>query len=658
MTDHPSPSTSPAASVRARPFRGLVPHAVLALATVIAGAAAACAPGVSAPSSVAMARPAAAATGLDSLRDPLTISSVPVQTPSGVRNILDVEMHAVMAPLRTPTNTIDTLRTWKITRANGVPMDSMGYPGPTFVVSPGDSVRILLVNKLPEEEPLPCVSYKAYDSTFIDKAPDCFHQPNSTNIHFHGFHVSPEDYADNVLIEILPDSTHQYAFGIPANQSPGTHWYHPHKHGSVALQVSNGMSGAFLVTGGGLDSITQNAVDSVSGRTVPMRDRLVAIQQIGHQVNLVRDTLGDPPYAINGQVNPVIVMQPGEVQRWRIVNENVAKPANYAVFFDSSAEPVQMFDAARDGVQFAPGNYDPVDSDDSLLVAPGNRLDVFVKAPSTPGLHSMRVRPVAEDDVRGVGRRERVRVRARNPNARLSDAQINREAEAPVTLLNVYVPEQPTTTGYATVLPRSLPALPSFLGNLQDPGGIQETVVFADSGLGGQGLPAYPPRFYLGTAANPLQQFEPDSNFLYLPLNKTQNWRVENRSINQLPHPFHIHINPFQVTQVFYPRGTQDSNYQLYEQLNRAAASGNPIWLDVIPLPQPTVDSAHNLIQAGYITIRQRYEDFTGAYVMHCHILGHEERGMMQRITVTPTGQRPSAAASPPSGSHGAAHQH
>lgn len=641
MSDRTSPP--PADRACARPFRRLLPHAVLAFAAVAGGATAACMPGLQVSPPVT-ATAAVGPSGLDTLRDPLTIHAVPVQTPTGMRNILDVEMHAVMAPLRTPTGTIDTLRTWKVTRANGAPMDSMGYPGPTFVVSPGDSVRILLVNGLPEEAPVPCVSYPAYDSTFIDKAPDCFHQPNSTNIHYHGFHVSPENYADNVLIEILPDSTHQYAFGIPMNQSPGTHWYHPHKHGSVALQVANGMSGAFLVMGGGLDSITQNATDSVTGNTVPMRDHLVAIQQIGHQVNLVRDSTGDPPYAINGQVNPVIVMQPGEVQRWRIVNENVAKPANYAVFFDSSAEPVQMFDIARDGVQFAPGNYNAVDSDDSLLVAPGNRLDVFVKAPATPGYHAMRVRPVAEDDVRGVGRRERARVEARNPGARLSDAQINAAAEAPVTLLNVYVPPQPTRTGYATVLPAALPALPQFLANLQDPGGIQEVVVFSDSGLGGRGQPANPPRFYLGSAEDPRQQFIPDSNFLYLPLNQTQNWRVENWSLNQLPHPFHIHINPFQVTQVVYPRDTADSNHQLYEQLNAAAARGAPIWLDVIPLPQPTVDANNNVIDIGYITIRQRYEDFTGAYVIHCHILGHEERGMMQRITVTPNGQPPTAA--------------
>jgi hypothetical protein len=36
--------------------------------------------------------------------------------------------------------------------------------------------------------------------------------------------------------------------------------------------------------------------------------------------------------------------------------------------------------------------------------------------------------------------------------------------------------------------------------------------------------------------------------------------------------------------------------------------------------------------------IRQRYEDFTGEYVLHCHFLGHEDRGMMFSVqTICPT---------------------
>jgi hypothetical protein len=60
------------------------------------------------------------------------------------------------------------------------------------------------------------------------------------------------------------------------------------------------------------------------------------------------------------------------------------------------------------------------------------------------------------------------------------------------------------------------------------------------------------------------------------------------------------------------------------------------------------------------VVITQKYDDFQGCtdgscgppngyFVMHCHILGHEERGMMQVLQVVRPGERPSNP-----GGHGA----
>jgi L-ascorbate oxidase len=131
-------------------------------------------------------------------------------------------------------------------------------------------------------------------------------------------------------------------------------------------------------------------------------------------------------------------------------------------------------------------------------------------------------------------------------------------------------------------------------------------------------------------------------------LNQTQTWKIVNNSQQGINHPFHIHINPFQVNQVVYPLGKDDPFSEMYEQLNAAAAAGHPIWLDVLPLPLPdtTVASQGNGIpNTAYAVITQKYDDFdgcpngscgppTGSFVMHCHILGHEERGMMQVLQV------------------------
>jgi FtsP/CotA-like multicopper oxidase with cupredoxin domain len=47
------------------------------------------------------------------------------------------------------------------------------------------------------------------------------------------------------------------------------------------------------------------------------------------------------------------------------------------------------------------------------------------------------------------------------------------------------------------------------------------------------------------------------------------------------------------------------------------------VWRDDIAIPV-----------GGYIKMRSRFVDFTGAYVLHCHILGHEDRGMMEMVQV------------------------
>jgi len=101
-------------------------------------------------------------------------------------------------------------------------------------------------------------------------------------------------------------------------------------------------------------------------------------------------------------------------------------------------------------------------------------------------------------------------------------------------------------------------------------------------------------------------------------LGTAEEWTLYNDIIGTgtkvAPHPFHIHVNPFQVTEIFDP-----------------AASPQPttlnapwVWWDTIGIPP-----------GGYIKMRSRFLDFTGMYVLHCHILGHEDRGMMQLVQVT-----------------------
>jgi FtsP/CotA-like multicopper oxidase with cupredoxin domain len=89
-----------------------------------------------------------------------------------------------------------------------------------------------------------------------------------------------------------------------------------------------------------------------------------------------------------------------------------------------------------------------------------------------------------------------------------------------------------------------------------------------------------------------------------IPLGAVEEWEIYNHT--QYSHPFHIHVNPFQVVS---GGGVQPG-----------------IWLDTL-----------NLLPFDRITFRTRFETYTGKFVFHCHNLLHEDRGMMQAVEVVQT---------------------
>jgi FtsP/CotA-like multicopper oxidase with cupredoxin domain len=644
------------------------------------------------PAPAAVQRPAMTQFA-DSLREPLEVRSV--------NRVLSATLDVTMANLPvtragkaiigdtvsvTDSVQVDTLPLRAYTLAATTdpayqpndPRFTPRYPGPTFRVRPGDLVQIWLRNKLPPLSGVDasnnvCMKYPAADSA-IDGFQDCFHGPNFTNIHYHGMHVTPDSTStavgDDVLMVIPPGDSILYSFRIPTNQSPGTHWYHPHKHGSVALQVANGMAGAFIVEdpATGLDWFTQQ---------FGLREHLIAFQQVDTTVGLfhgdLTNILDKVPPLVNGQNYPAIYMAPGEMQRWRIVNENVTrntKTLEFSFHDGAGPEPV-IVEVARDGVSFAPANL-AIDTDSTLLMGAGNRLDVIVMAPPTPGEYLFKIRHNP-----GASRLSRNPVLPLQTLADVDPDSQQIAAEDTVFLLFRVVVDA-AWRGGSTGLPTSVPDLAEFLGSrIRPPSaflGVNLTpasdtavIVFSETGHPGSYLD--PTQFYLGSVGTPRARFNDTVVFiptsaagdsLRMVLDSTQTWKIVNTSPNKINHPFHIHINPFQVDSVRAPAGTADPFYDLYLELNAASRRGSPIWLDVLPLPIPKVVGGV-ITDSAYVFITQRYDDFegcppggdcgppTGDFVMHCHILGHEERGMMQVLQIV---ENPGAPVTRPGG-HG-----
>jgi FtsP/CotA-like multicopper oxidase with cupredoxin domain len=117
--------------------------------------------------------------------------------------------------------------------ANGNPL--LTYNGssnpPTLRLLPGDVLTVNLTNNLPTP-------------------PSGAGYLNDTNLHFHGLHVSPNAPADDSIDLIaLPGQSLQYKIAIPVTHPPGLYWYHSHAHGEAERQNLAGMSGAIVIDG-------------------------------------------------------------------------------------------------------------------------------------------------------------------------------------------------------------------------------------------------------------------------------------------------------------------------------------------------------------------------------------------------------------------------
>lgn len=443
---------------------------------------------------------------------------------------------------------------------------------------------------------------------------------------------------------------------LQMGQAPGTHWYHAHKHGSTAIDVSNGMSGVFIIEGAYDDAL--NAFYHAKPnwtRTQPV----LLVNQIGTSPNLEHPPNGQtdkgPNFSVNGRLEPTIHMYPGEVQMWRIANSS----SRSAMYLPSLPPGFTWHQLAQDGVQFAPDNYEtsgtqPDGTSKPINIASGNRVDLLVQAPSTASGP-----PVAVQVLPNVARAE-VSI--------VPDAKVRRWPNAlppPVTLFWVNVSGKGPPM---QLIPKDkLAPLPPYLADItdQEVAGHTQTVTYASN------TPVTPKQHTING-----HQFSETDQSTWIEvdkLNLAEEWTVVNQtSFQPIDHPFHIHVNPFQITEVFdpnqviTPQGTSTLVYKYVFDPQVKLLPGqcyvNPldektwkpcddkpetqrIWWDTFPIPSARaatgfVDKDNNpIIVAGHFDMRTRLVDFPGIWVTHCHILAHEDRGMMTVVSVAASQQ-------------------
>jgi FtsP/CotA-like multicopper oxidase with cupredoxin domain len=419
-----------------------------------------------------------------------------------------------------------------------------------------------------------------------------------------------------------------------AGQTPGTHWYHAHQHGSTSIQLLNGMAGAFIITSDDYDGKIKSLGMSRSGIIAkPIQEKVMVMQLFAELTNL--QTGGTPQsLCVNGQLQPQVSMKPGEVQWWRLVNGSIQSHGISTFFFMEKSKFEALAKAgappatppldrgvvpgcrliARDGVQFAWANYVRHADSPSFRLSPGNRVDALVKAPQQPGDYVLMFWPASGATPPNGGPPPPKDVR----NQVILTVRVGGTLAGENT--HWYDPTLPAP-------PANYPVFPEYLADIKpEECAITRRVVFSMS----RG-PNQQPVFMIDG-----KQFNDGTINKVMLQGDTEEWLLVNTSPNSVMHPFHIHVNPFQIVEVFDPSYMEEPqrpgpNYVWQDTIAIPAGFYKP----VVANPDPT-NLANYRFVPGHVRIRHRFLDFPGKFVLHCHILGHEDRGMMQLIEVVP----------------------
>jgi FtsP/CotA-like multicopper oxidase with cupredoxin domain len=508
--------------------------------------------------------------------------------------------------------------------------------GPTIRAKPGDTIHIRLINKLhdpkpgefpdpPQHPPPPGHSGGAHQFSF-----------NITNLHTHGLHVAPQGpvdpktgtvpfESDNVMLELLPGGQQDYRIQLDPDHPAGTFWYHAHVHGSTAVQLSSGMAGALIIEGGTKDNGDLDTVPAIG--KVKNSQKIFVLQQLGYDKTGKIETfsLQSRPTLINGQLVPVIRMRPGEVQRWRFVHAGIQE--NVALALDG--HPIH--EVAADGITLGrsvPWAEAPASgalNTNTLFLLPGYRSDVLVQARQPePGRRYFLRKLQLTPDV-SIQAQERAFARAAaRPLTTLESITVPVDPAdfAPGQILAELVIEGepvtdqtlPTADDLKGLIPKELPDItPEEIANGNAPQSVEFKVGSAKcnaaDGACDQTCPG--PGCALAFQVNNMQFSTTPKVPLVLKLNTNGKptaavWTITTASGF---HPFHIHVNPFQVDR---------------KEPNTAGAIVNAtVWKDTIAAIKNTLPP-----------LRMRYTRFKGTFVLHCHILQHEDQGMMQLVEI------------------------
>ena len=530
--------------------------------------------------------------------------------------------------------------------------------GPTVILPRNQLKKVMLENHLKAAEQ-PKLSFQdgcnpgnPVDIWKVDGAMDLF----GTNLHTHGLHVSPNYPHDFVFLDLAPGKQQELTYQLAKDHPAGTFWYHAHRHGAVAYQLVNGMAGALIVPGQPKDKknkpssmddleaipeiVAANDIPGLTGKI----GRVMLIQQFRFTKTTRNNPEGKPVWVVdpgdisdrkqaaaadntetiaaqmegvkkedilatNGIRAPVIQFRKGCVERWRMIHAGIESAIDAQWFKWTGTELVPatdkkltMYEIALDGIPT--GHRDQIDT---LTLRPGYRSDLLVRLDASAKVGDIYVLQTQQTTRFNAARAAAHKI----PLApgEIPPDQVPADAIAIVEVsgesVDMKLPEESDFARWKIETPIQPTVRQTIAFHLQDANPNAGGVPDGQSGQFGVKVGDQPAKPYAETNG---------AEAIHLKVGQAEEWTL---STDSKEHPFHIHVNPFQV---------QDPRFK------EANGEMRWVWRDTL------------LITAGAdpVKIRMLPKDFAGKSVLHCHILDHEDQGMMKNIEIAATaGQGP-----------------
>ncbi len=491
-----------------------------------------------------------------------------------------------------------------------------GAQAPNLRLHPGDWLILTLKNELKAPSRGPRHDHHAA-MAMLEPCGGGMMGAWSTNLHFHGLTVPPVCHEDDVLKTAIPPNgvPFEYRFQIPKDEPPGLYWYHPHVHGFTNVQVEGGASGALIIEG---IERANRLLAGLPERVLIIRDPVLLnpdATPLKSTVNapVLRDAEGDILNAGTGLGKPakdlsinfvpvpypeyppaIIEMKPSERQLWRVLNASAITYVDLQILLGGIPQP--MGAVSLDGV---PINEDGMAGnrilwESHVLLPPAGRIEFIYKGPAEGAKASLVTRSV---DTGPAGENDPVR----------PIADIVSKPDAP----------EPRSTLPATPEP-PIPQTSVWIGNVKP---VRERKLYFSEKPSDPNDPNSPTVFMITVDGQEPAPYDPHATAPNITVQQgdVEDWIIENRS-REL-HAFHIHQIHFMLVDW---NGVPVDEPFLRDTVNVAYWDGkSPVY--------PSVK------------LRMDFRDpnTIGTFVYHCHLLEHEDGGMMGTIRVVPRPPNP-----------------